>query len=65
MSESHRDYRLVWRFVRDRRSGDIGSLVFSLVSLETRRRESVNPGSGSGAGAEPEYWVGFSLTARF
>ena len=63
MSESHRDYSLVWRLVRDRRSGDLGSLEFS---LEARRRESANdPGSGSGAGAEPEYWVGFSLTARF
>ena len=55
--------RLVWRLVRDRRRGDLGSLEFS---LEARRRESANdPGSGSGAGAEPEYWVGFSLTARF
>ena len=62
ISNSQREYTLGWRLVRDRRRGDIGSLEFS---LEARRRESVNPGSGSGAGAEPEYWVGFSLTARF
>ena len=63
MSEGHRDYSLAWRLVRDRRRGDIGSLEFS---LEARRRESANdPGSGSGAGAEPEYWVGFRLMVRF
>ena len=63
MSAGHRDYSLVWRFVRDRRRGDIGSLEFS---LEARRRESANdPGSGSGAGAEPEHGVGFRLTARY
>ena len=63
MSEDHRDYSLVWRHVRDRRRGDTGSLEFS---VEARRRESANdPGSGSGAGAEPEYWVGFRLMVRF
>ena len=51
MSEGHRDYSLVWRFVRDRRRGDIGSLEFS---LEARRRESANdPGSGSGQAQSP------------
>ena len=63
MSASHRDYSLVWRFVRDRRRGDIGSLEFS---LEARRRESANdPGSGSGAGAEPEHGVGFRIRAAW
>ena len=63
MSAAHRDYSLAWRFVRDRRRGDIGSLEFS---LEVRRRESVNdPGSGSGAGPEPEHGVGFRMTARW
>ena len=63
MSAGHRDYSLAWRFVRDRRRGDIGSLEFS---LEARRRESVNdPGSGSGAGPEPEHGVGFRMTARW
>ena len=62
MSAGHRDYSLAWRFVRDRRRGDIGSLEFS---LETRRRESANPGSGAGAGAAPEHSVGFRMTARF
>ena len=61
MSEGHRDYSLAWRFVRDRRRGDIGSLEFS---LEARRRESAND-PGSGAGAEPEHSVGFRMTARF
>ena len=61
MSEGHRDYSLAWRFVRDRRRGDIGSLEFS---LEARRRESANdPGSGAGAG--PEHGVGFRMTVRF
>ena len=63
MSEGHRDYSLVWRLVRDRRRGDTGSLEFS---VEARRRESANdPGSRSGAGAEPEHWVGFRLIVRF
>ena len=63
MSAGHRDYSLAWRFVRDRRRGDIGSLEFS---LEATRRESANdPGSGSGAGAEPEHGVGFRLGARW
>ena len=63
MSASHRDYSLVWRFVRDRRGGDIWSLEFS---LEARRRESANdPGSGSGAGAEPEHGVGFRIRAAW
>ena len=56
MSASHRDYSLVWRFVRDRRRGDIGSLEFS---LEARRRESANDD------AEPEHGVGLRLTARY
>ena len=60
ISEGHREYSLGWRLVRDRRSGDIGSLEFS---LEARRRESVNPGSG--AGSAPEHSVGLLMTARF
>ena len=56
MSGAHRDYSLAWRFVRDRRRGDIGSLEFS---LETRRRESANDD------APPEHGVGLRLTARF
>ena len=56
MSEGHRDYSLAWRFVRDRRRGDIGSLEFS---LETRRRESANDDT------PPEHTVGLRLTARF
>ena len=63
MSAGHRDYSLAWRFVRDRRRGDLGSLEFS---LEARRRESANdPGSGSGAGAEPEHGVGFRIRAAW
>ena len=63
MSAGHRDYSLAWRFVRDRRGGDTGSLEFS---LEARRRESANdPGSGSGAGAEPEHGVGFRIRAAW
>ena len=56
MSEGHRDYSLVWRLVRDRRRGDIGSLEFS---LEARRRESANDD------AELEHGVGFRMTARY
>ena len=56
MSEGHRDYSLAWRFVRDRRRGDIGSLEFS---LEARRRESANDDT------PPEHGVGLRLTARF
>ena len=56
MSESQRDYSLAWRFVRDRRRGDIGSLEFS---LEARRRESANDDT------PPEHTVGLRLTARF
>ena len=50
------DYSLAWRFVRDRRRGDIGSLEFS---LETRRRESANDDT------PPEHTVGLRLTARW
>ena len=56
MSEGQRDYGLVWRLVRHRRRGDIGSLEFA---LEARRRESVNDN------AEPEYDIGFRMTARW
>ena len=58
MSEGHRDYSLAWRFVRDRRRGDIGSLEFS---LETRWRESANDDT------PPEHTVGLRLrlTARY
>ena len=56
MSAGHRDYSLAWRFVRDRRRGDIGSLEFS---LEARRRESANDDT------PPEHGVGLRLTARF
>ena len=56
MSKGHRDYSLAWRFVRDRRRGDIGSLEFS---LEARQRESANDDT------PPEHGVGLRLTARF
>ena len=56
MSAGHRDYSLAWRFVRDRRRGDIGSLEFS---LDARRRESANDDT------PPEHTVGLRLTARF
>ena len=56
MSKGHRDYSLAWRFVRDRRRGDIGSLEFS---VEARRRESANDDT------PPEHTVGLRLTARF
>ena len=56
MSAGHRDYSLAWRFVRDRRRGDIGSLEFS---LEARRRESANDD------APPQHTVGLRLTAGF
>ena len=56
MSEGHRDYSLAWRFVRDRRRGDIGSLEFS---VEARRRESANDDTPR------EHTVGLRLTARF
>ena len=56
MSAGHRDYSLAWRFVRDRRGGDIGSLEFS---LEARRRESANDDRA------PEHGVGFRMTARW
>ena len=56
MSAGHRDYSLAWRFVRDRRRGDIGSLEFS---VEARRRESANDDT------PPEHGVGLRLTARF
>ena len=56
MSAGHRDYSLAWRFVRDRRRGDIGSLEFS---LEATRRESANDD------AEPEHGVGLRMTARW
>ena len=59
MSDTGRDYSLVWRLVRDRRGGDIGSLEFA---LEARRRESAND---PGAGAEPEHGIGLRMTARF
>ena len=56
MSAGHRDYSLAWRFVRDRRRGDIGSLEFS---LEATRRESANDD------AEPEHGVGLRMIARW
>ena len=56
MSAGQRDYSLAWRFVRDRRRGDLGSLEFS---LETRRRESANDDT------PPEHTVGLRLTARW
>ena len=56
MSKGHRDYSLAWRFVRDRRRGDIGSLEFS---LEARRRESANDDT------PPEHGVGLRLTVRY
>ena len=56
MSAGLRDYSLAWRFVRDRRRGDIGSLEFS---VETRRRESANDDT------PPEHTMGLRLTARW
>ena len=56
LSQGRRDYSLVWRLVRDRRSGDIGSLE---LALEARRRESANDDT------PPEHGVGFRMTTRF
>ena len=61
MSEGHREYSLVWRLVRDRRRGDIGSLEFT---VEARRRESAND-PGSGADAESEHGLGLRMSARW
>ncbi len=52
----HRDYGLVWRLVRDTRSGDIGSLEFA---VEARRRESANDDT------PPEHTVGLRMSARW
>ena len=46
LSNAGRDYSLGWRLVRHARPGHTGSLE---LSFEARRRESANPGSGSGA----------------
>ena len=48
------------RPVRDMR-GDAGAPEHS---LEARRRESANRGSGSGTDADPEHALGFKVTAR-
>ncbi len=56
LSQARRDYSLVWRLRRDRRSGDIGSLEFA---LEARRQESANDN------AEPQHGIAFRMTARF
>ena len=60
MSEGQRDYSLGWRLARESRPGAIGSLE---LLFEGRRRESVAPGSGAGAGSGPEHGVGFRVTA--
>ncbi len=52
MSDTGRDYGLVWRLVRDRRRGDLGSLEFA---LDARRRESANDN------VEPEHGIGFPM----
>ena len=54
LSEAGRDYGLGWRFVRE--GSGPGSLD---LSLEARRRESVNDD------LEPEHIIGLRLTARF
>ena len=57
MSDSHREYSLGWRLVREMRGG-IGALEFA---LEARRQESAN----DNAAAEPVHNIGIRLTARF
>ena len=61
LSNAGRDYSLGWRLVRGSAPGG-GSLE---LAVEARRRESANPGSGAGAGSEPEHAVGFRVNARF
>ena len=56
LSEGHREYGLVWRLVRDRRRGDLGSLE---LLFEARRQESANDDT------PPEHTIGFRLTSRF
>ena len=56
MSNSHRDYSLGWRLVRDMR-GDAGSLEFA---LEATRREAANDNV-----ALPEHTAGVRITARW
>ena len=56
VSEARREYSLVWRLVRDRRHGDVGSLEFA---VEARRQ-----GSGNDNG-DPEHRLGLGMTARW
>ena len=60
LSNADRDYSLGWRLVRG--GADGRSLE---LSFEARRRESVNPGSGAGAGSDPQHEAGLRLTARW
>ena len=60
LSDSDRELSLGWRLGFARR----GPTSLEL-KLEASRRESVNPGSGAGAGYEAEHGVGFRLTARW
>ena len=57
-SNAGRDYSLGWRLTREARFG--GALE---LSMEARRHESANDGSGAGAGAE--HAIRFKLMARY
>ena len=60
LSDTGRDYSLGWRL--GLAQGGPTSLE---LKLEATRREYANPGSGAGAGSEPEHGIGFKLTARW
>ena len=60
LSDTGRDYRLGWRLGL----GSGGATSFEL-GLEATRRESANPGSGAGAGSDPEHTVGFRIRATW
>ena len=60
LSDTGRDYRLGWRLGL----GSSGGTSFEL-GLEATRRESANPGSGAGAGSDPEHTVGFRIRATW
>ena len=57
-SNAGRDYSLGWRLTREARFG--GALE---LSMEARRHESANDGSGAGAGAQ--HAIRFKLMARY
>ena len=62
LSDTGRNYGLGWRLVRRTRSGNTGSLE---ISFEARRRESTNPGAGSGAGSRAAHETGVRITTRY